>query len=210
MKLTKLGHSCFILDINNTRILFDPGVYTVKYATIENIDIICISHGHADHLDMDLLKEILKNNSPVIITNADVANTLKLEGIEAKVIANGEVININNTVIEAYGEKHIFVRPNFDAGNNIGFLINETFFYPGDNYTLPNKPIEVLAMPSAGPWVKLDEALAYAIKVNPKKVFTVHDSIEADNQYIESQTAKILAENNIIHLDLEANVASEV
>lgn len=210
MKITKLGHSCFILDINNTRILFDPGVYTVKYAIIENIDIICISHGHTDHLDMVLLKSILTNNSPVIITNADVANTLQQEGIEAKVVTNGEAINVKNITIEAYGEKHIYVRPNFDAGSNIGFLINDIFFYPGDNYTLPNKPIEILAMPSAGPWAKLDEALAYAIKVNPHKVFTVHDAIEADNQYIESHSAKILAENNIIHLNLESNVATEI
>jgi len=48
-------------------------------------------------------------------------------------------------------------------------------FYPGDAYTEPGKDVEILALPVAGPWCKSADAIAYAIKIKPKKAFPVHD-----------------------------------
>ena len=60
-----LGHATFLIQLNGTRILTDPVFGSVPLvprlakfpAQIEHLkpDIICISHGHYDHLDLDSL-----------------------------------------------------------------------------------------------------------------------------------------------------------
>jgi L-ascorbate metabolism protein UlaG (beta-lactamase superfamily) len=60
---------------------------------------------------------------------------------------------------------------------NTGFYIDETLFYPGDSFHNPKKDITILALPVAGPWMKLEEAIEYAKLIKPKVVFPVHDGM---------------------------------
>ena len=48
-------------------------------------------------------------------------------------------------------------------------------FYPGDAFCNPNMPVDILALPVAGPWMKISEALNYAEALKPKICFPVHD-----------------------------------
>ncbi|MEI6498866.1 MAG: MBL fold metallo-hydrolase [bacterium] len=205
MNITKLGHSCFILEINDTKILFDPGIFTDPSAVFENIKIILITHSHADHMDVSLLKKILIDNEATLITNSESANILREEGIEAQIISNGEEIELFDVKIKAIGEKHIEVYPGIDAGANTGYLINDHFFNPGDNYTIPNETVQILAMPAAGPWVKLSEAIDYALAVKPEKVFSVHDGMLINPGIIIPLATKVLSEHNIQFIDLKIN-----
>lgn len=58
---------------------------------------------------------------------------------------------------------------------NTGYFIDEKLFYPGDAFTDPGRPIDVLALPVAGPWVKISESVDYALALKPRTVFPVHD-----------------------------------
>ena len=60
---------------------------------------------------------------------------------------------------------------------NTGYFIANKLFYPGDAFYKPSKPVEVLAVPVAGPWMKVSEGIDYAKEVKPKKCFPVHDGI---------------------------------
>ena len=63
-----LGHATFLIQLNGVRILTDPvfgSVPMVKRLSkfpidIEHLnpDVICVSHGHYDHLDMNSLKQL--------------------------------------------------------------------------------------------------------------------------------------------------------
>ncbi len=210
MILTKYGHNCFSIEINTIKILFDPGAFTDKAAVFENIEIILISHNHADHLDINLLRTILGNNAPIILTNEAVSEQLLQEGIDSQVIAPNDINNLMGIKIEAFGEDHIEVYPGISAGSNIAFMINDTFFYPGDSYLVPDKKIKVLAMPVAGPWVKLSEAIDYSLKLKPEIAFPVHDGMLTNPGLIAPLTTKILSEKNIQFLTLELNNPVEI
>lgn len=79
-KIVWLGHSSFYMQLNGIRILTDPIFYHVlpvrirrrhklpcSVATLKNINLILLSHGHRDHLDVPSLKQILKYNPDVEI-----------------------------------------------------------------------------------------------------------------------------------------------
>jgi len=60
---------------------------------------------------------------------------------------------------------------------NTGFMIDKDLFYPGDALFNPERTVSVLALPVAGPWIKISEAIDYALAVKPKVCFPVHDGM---------------------------------
>ncbi|MBI3956932.1 MAG: MBL fold metallo-hydrolase [Candidatus Kerfeldbacteria bacterium] len=92
-------------------------------------------------------------------------------------VPGGDTVEIGDVTIEALGEKHAVMHPDIPQSDNIGFFIAGRFFYPGDALTNPDGPVEILALPVAGPWLKLSEAIEYAKTVKPKVCFPVHDGI---------------------------------
>jgi L-ascorbate metabolism protein UlaG (beta-lactamase superfamily) len=85
MNLTFLGHSCFLLETLNSKILFDPfisGNELAKHIDIDTIeaDFIVQSHGHLDHI-ADLVA-IAKRTNAVVISSWELTEWAKKQGIE--------------------------------------------------------------------------------------------------------------------------------
>lgn len=59
--------------------------------------------------------------------------------------------------------------------SNMGFFIDQRLWYPGDAFADPKCSVDILALPVSGPWMKLGEAIDYALLIKPKVVFPVHD-----------------------------------
>lgn len=178
MTITKLSHCCLLIEVKGLRILTDPGIYSDAQNALENIDLVLITHEHSDHLHIESLKIVLKNNpNAVVYTTQAVSDLLKVENIQAIVFKNGDSQTFNNVLIEAYGELHAQIHSTIPQSTNIGFFIDNKLFYPGDAFTIPGKQVYVLALPVAGPWVKISDAVDYALQVNPKIAFPVHDAV---------------------------------
>ena len=90
-----------LIEEKEVRVLTDPGTYTTAQNEIKNIDVILITHEHADHLHIESVKKIRENN--------------------------------------------------------------------------PRVPVDVLALPVAGPWCKVKDSIDFALEIYPKVVFPVHD-----------------------------------
>jgi len=177
MKITKLGHCCLLIETKGKRILTDPGSYTVEaHSKLENIDFILFTHEHQDHFHLESLKIILeKNPQAIIYSNSSVSELLDDEGIKNKMVKDGENIFLGEVSLSGIGEKHAQMHSSIPLSANIGFFIDERLWYPGDAFTNPERKIEILALPVSGPWMKIGEAIDYAILLKPKVAFPVHD-----------------------------------
>jgi len=178
MKITKFGHCCLLIEENGVKILTDPGIYSTQQSNVENINFILITHEHSDHVHVDSLKELLKNNPQAkIITNKSVGILLEKDNIIFSVVEAGQNFNTNSILIEGFGKDHALMHTSICPIQNTGYFIANKFFYPGDSFTNPGKQVEILALPVAGPWMRLLEAIDYALVVNPKICFPVHEGI---------------------------------
>ena len=179
MKIRKLGHCCLVIEENGKRIMTDPGSWTVDEQKKEkNIDLIIITHEHRDHIHIESLKIILKNNPEVIIiTNNGVGKLLDQEGIKYEIIENKIPKEFLGVELEAHNCRHEEIYGEIGQVQNTAYFINERLFYPGDAFYNPNKPVDILALPVAGPWANVKNATQYALQVNPKVCFPVHDGM---------------------------------
>ncbi len=178
MKITKLGHCCLLIEEKGVHILTDPGAWTTAQNQITGINIILITHEHPDHFHLESLQAVLKNNpAAAVITNRGVGELMKKAGLEFELLEHGQQKDVRGVSLEGHGEDHALIYPGVPPVVNTGYMIANRFFYPGDAFYNPQKPIEILALPVAGPWMKMAEALDYAKAVKPRVAFPVHDGM---------------------------------
>ena len=93
MKIKKLGHCCMVLEINGKRIMTDPSNsdYGGDSISETGLSAILITHEHGDHLHIETLKEVLKNNpEAIVISNTSVGKLLTEAGIAFTKVEDGE------------------------------------------------------------------------------------------------------------------------
>lgn len=90
---------------------------------------------------------------------------------------------------------------------NTGFFLDSKFFYPGDNFTNPQKQVDILAAPVYGPWITTKSALEYILEIKPKKVFAVHDAMMVPGRMnvIYSLIPKICGPEGIEYVEMNNN-----
>ncbi|HQQ95259.1 MAG TPA: metal-dependent hydrolase [Bacteroidia bacterium] len=140
MNITYYGHSCFSIDINGTKLLFDPYITPnelAKHIHIDSIeaDYILVSHGHEDHI-ADLVG-LGKKTGAKVICNWEIHNWLKTKGLE-----NLHPMNVGGKVKMEFGNvkcvaaQHSSSLPDGTYGGNpMGFIVEgpeANFYYAGD------------------------------------------------------------------------------
>jgi L-ascorbate metabolism protein UlaG (beta-lactamase superfamily) len=180
MKITKYGHCCLLIEENGLRILTDPGIFTAAQNEVKDVDILLITHEHSDHYHFDSVRAILSNNPKIkVLTNPGVGKLLGEAGIPYERIEHGEFQTFGGVLFEGFGKKHADIYPTVPEVENTGFFINRLLWYPGDAFHDPGRRPEFLALPVAGPWMKISEAIDYGKALRPKLVFPVHDGFLA-------------------------------
>ena len=83
MDITYYGHSCFVANIGDKKLLFDPFITPnelakdkVKAEEVE-ADYILLSHAHADHV-ADCMA-IAKRTNAMVVSNFEIIEWLKKE-----------------------------------------------------------------------------------------------------------------------------------
>ena len=215
MKITKFGHCCLLVEERELRILTDPGNLSTGQNSITDIDVVLITHEHGDHYHVPSVTEVMKNNPDAkIITNSAVAKLLEKEGIMGAIIVeDGQSHQINQVVFQGFGKKHAIVYKELGQVENTGYFIGPRLFYPGDAFYNPKaehgREVEILALPVAGPWMKISEAIDYALAVSPKIAFPVHDGILLSAGLSSFAPSKVLPSEGIAFIQLELGNETE-
>lgn len=83
MKITFLGHSCFLVETSTHRLLIDPFLRENPAAALSpdavKCDFILVSHGHEDHTAD--VAEVAKANDATIIANYEIAQYFGAQGL---------------------------------------------------------------------------------------------------------------------------------
>lgn len=211
MKITKLGHCCLVIEDRGVRVLTDPGAWTQTQNEQRDIDIVLITHEHNDHFHIESLKIVLHNNpAAIVITNSGVGKRLEAEGIACRLVADGQTHDQGNLKISGFGQDHAPIYPGFPTVINTSYFIGEGFFYPGDALYIPPRPVELLALPVCGPWLKIAEAIDYAKAVKPQQAFPVHDGMLKIFGPFHALPQRELAAANIVFTPLVAGDTLEL
>jgi L-ascorbate metabolism protein UlaG (beta-lactamase superfamily) len=208
MKITKYGHCCLCIEVEGIKILTDPGTFSSAQDSLTGIDIILISHEHSDHFHIESVARIQGNNPDAeIIANAAVGKILAGKGIAhtvldgtAQVLRKGVKLGAHEEIFEEIGQVQ-----------NTGYMIAGMLFYPGDSFQKPEREVEILALPIAGPWCKIPDAVRYAIAVAPKQAFPVHDALLKDSflPNMQGMLQMILGKKGIEFMPMAAGDARE-
>ena len=92
MKIKKVGHCCLIIETNNLKIMTDPGNFSIEQNQEKDVDVVLITHEHADHFHLESLLEVIKNNPQCrIITNTSVKKLLDKENIACEILEENEI-----------------------------------------------------------------------------------------------------------------------
>lgn len=187
MKVTKYAQSCLVIEEGGVKILTDIGSYSETVPDVTGLAAVLITHEHQDHFDLEKLKEVLARNPDAqVITHAAVGEKLTEEGIDWTAIESGETITVFGITIKSFGTEHAIIYGDSSPCRNTGFLIAGKLFMPGDAlHDVPDTQVEILALPTGGPWHKMSEAIDYAKKINPRVAFPIHDAMYTEH-YKES------------------------
>lgn len=176
MKLTKYKHACFTIEIDNQVLVVDPGVFTSDFELTNNIVAIVATHEHPDHFSSDLITKIYtKNPGSILVSLAEVVEKM-LDGHKSQTAKAGDKVSVGPFKLEFFGGEHAHIYPGMSAGTNLGVLINDLLYYPGDSLTTPNKPVDTLALPVSAPWLKTSEAIDFLTAIKPHFAFPTHDA----------------------------------
>ncbi|MBU1076054.1 MAG: MBL fold metallo-hydrolase [Spirochaetes bacterium] len=146
-----IGHSTVLIHLDNVNILTDPNWNgeniilprsnppAVKLEDFPRIDAVLISHGHFDHLDVETLKALHKQNKDIkyflpqnlggVLEEIGITNYLELKG-DRSVMYKG--ITIRPYQARHSGTRYIF--SSLDTSLAFCYLIkgSHTIFFSGD------------------------------------------------------------------------------
>lgn len=177
MNLTKYEHACLTLEKDNQLLVIDPGAYTTDFIAPEHVVGIVITHDHADHYDHELVTMIMDRNPEAIII-AHPSITHDIEAWPSHTVEAGDSFTVGPFGLEFFGGQHAVISPDYPPMNNLGVLVDDLFYYPGDSFTVPEeRAVDTLALPVAAPWLKLSEVMAFLTAVQPRLAFPTHDAI---------------------------------
>lgn len=140
MKFTFLGHSCFLLQLNDKKILFDPAMTMLQTPGINSnaieTDYILISHGHGDHI-ADAV-DIAKRNAALVVSNYEITTWLETQGVEkTQPLNHGGKWQFEFGTVKYVNAIHSSTLPDgTNGGNPGGFVIDSSegknIYYAGD------------------------------------------------------------------------------
>ncbi len=177
MQLIKHAHACVSLVQDEGRIVIDPGTFTpdAKEA-VAAAEAVLITHEHFDHFDEELIAQVLEVRPDLRVYGpASVVERWSARRGQVNAVTAGDRITVAGFDIAVFGDLHAAIHRDIPRVANVGYLVEDRLYHPGDAYHVPPTPIDTLLLPTSGPWTKLGEAADYVREVAPNRLVQIHE-----------------------------------
>lgn len=175
MRVTKHEHACLRLERDGKTLLIDPGSFTLPLTDLRGVVGVVITHEHPDHWTAQHLDRI-RESFPSVPLFAPEGVARAAAGFDITVVAPGDSVEAGPFRLSFHGGDHAVIHESIPTIDNVGVLVDDEFYYPGDSYAVPKKAdVRLLAAPVGAPWLKIGDAMDFVLAVKPRRVFATHD-----------------------------------
>jgi L-ascorbate metabolism protein UlaG (beta-lactamase superfamily) len=188
LKLTYYGHSCFLLDDGQQKLIIDPFITGNTHAPVNaddiNVDWVVLTHGHGDHLGDGIA--IAKRCDATIIATNELANYVAGLGCKAHNMHIGGGFNFPFGRVKFTIAHHGSSGPNGEyLGNPAGVVVKmggKTLYHAGDTGIFLDMKligeldaIDIYMAPIGDNFTMgIDDAVKSVEFVNPKLAIPMH------------------------------------
>ena len=175
MRVTKHLHAALTVDDSGKTLVIDPGSFTDPLIDLGQVVAIVITHEHPDHWTPDHLDRIL-SNAPGIPIFGPEGVAKAATGYDITVVNPGDTVTVDPFTLRFFGGRHAAIHHTIPVIDNVGVLVNDELYYPGDSYDVPEGvEVKLLAAPLGAPWLKIGDAMDFVLAVAPRQAFGTHD-----------------------------------
>lgn len=175
MRVTKFEHATLRIDESGDSLVIDPGMFTTPLDALADVVAVVLTHEHPDHWTPDHLDRILRA-APGTPIFAPAGVAAAAGDHEITVVSPGDTVTAGRFTLRFFGGDHALIHESLPLVQNVGVLVNDVLYYPGDSYAVPEDvEVDTLAAPLGAPWLKIGDAMDFVLAVQPRRAFGVHD-----------------------------------
>lgn len=185
LSITFVGHGTLMMEFAGMVIHIDPVMGEADYSGMPDADLVLITHEHGDHLDINAINHILKEDCPVVMTQKCIEQLEDFKG--AVVMKNGDKQTIKGLPIEAvpaYNIEHKrsgggAYHPKGEGNAYILTFGDTKVLIGGDTENVPEikalKGIDIAFLPMNLPYTMTPEMVADAARaIQPEYLYPYH------------------------------------
>ncbi|MES2093032.1 MAG: MBL fold metallo-hydrolase [Actinomycetota bacterium] len=177
MRVTKQEHACLIVESSGKTLVIDPGVFTTALVGLSGVVAVVITHEHGDHWTAEQLS-LIRDRNPEAKLYGPEGVARAATGFDITVVKHGSRVDAEPFTLRFFGEKHAVIHSSIPVIDNVGVLVNDSLYYPGDSFTVPEGvEVDTLAAPVGAPWLKIGDAMDFVLAVRPRRAFATHEMV---------------------------------
>jgi L-ascorbate metabolism protein UlaG (beta-lactamase superfamily) len=96
-------------------------------------------------------------------------------GLRITRVAVGETFEAAGFSVRAVGGRHAAVVDGRPDCANLGYVVEESAYHPGDSLFVPGSPVRTLFVPLQASWLKTAEAIEFVRTVRPDVTVPIHE-----------------------------------
>jgi L-ascorbate metabolism protein UlaG (beta-lactamase superfamily) len=209
VELTKHNHACVVFEKEGASFVIDPGSFSPDAAEIiAGAEAILITHEHYDHVHEAAINEALAARPDLrVYAPVSLAGTFGAHPDQFIAVSAGDELKVAGFTVSVHGATHALIHADIPTIPNVGYLVDETVYHPGDAYFVPEASVATLLLPTSGPWTKVGEAADYVRAVRPERLVQIHEMILSEIG--QNLTAMLLGDKGLTGIPLTMVPAGE-